>query len=158
MSLLIIFIVLNIFNVILQTIKSICTIKCGTLLAAVANAIAYGLYTIVIVYTVCDLPLMLKVIIVAAANFIGVYVVKAIEKKMQKDKLWLVKATIPLGKLADSMESYLNEFGISYSRFNLSTYAVFDCYCNTQKETAKVTELTKDHHGKNFATENKLMC
>lgn len=157
MPLLITFILLNIVNVILQTIKSICTIKCGTLLAAVANAVAYGLYTIVIVYTVCELPLMLKVLVVAAANFIGVYVVKAIEKKMQKDKLWLVKATIPLGSLAESMESYLKESNISYSRINISDYAIFDCYCDTQKETTRVTELTKEHHGKNFATENKLI-
>ena len=52
MNLLILFIVLNIANVILQTAKSICTVKCGKLVAAIANAIAYGLYTVVIVYTV----------------------------------------------------------------------------------------------------------
>ena len=41
MKLLIIFIVLNIFNVILQTVKSICTVKCGKTVAAIVNAVAY---------------------------------------------------------------------------------------------------------------------
>ena len=51
MKLLIIFIILNIFNVILQTVKSICTVKCGKTVAAIVNAVAFGLYTVVIVFT-----------------------------------------------------------------------------------------------------------
>ena len=42
-QLLIIFIVLNIVNVIIQTVKSIATIKCGKTAAAFVNAVAYGL-------------------------------------------------------------------------------------------------------------------
>ena len=45
MKLLILFIVMNILNVIIQTIKSIATIKCGKTVAALVNALAYGLYT-----------------------------------------------------------------------------------------------------------------
>ena len=58
-ELLIIFIALNIVNVIIQTVKSLATVKCGKTVAAVVNAVAYGLYTVVVVYTVCDLPLWL---------------------------------------------------------------------------------------------------
>ena len=75
------FIVLNVLNVIIQTVKSIATIKCGKWSAAIVNAIAYGLYTIVVVYTVCDLNLWLKVAVVAIANLVGVYVVKLFEEK-----------------------------------------------------------------------------
>ena len=42
-ELLITFIILNIVNVIIQTVKSIATIKCGKGCAAAVNAIAYGL-------------------------------------------------------------------------------------------------------------------
>ena len=45
MEMLIIFIVLTILNVVIQTIKSIATIKCGKWAAALVNAVAYGLYT-----------------------------------------------------------------------------------------------------------------
>ena len=55
MKLLILFIALNIINVILQTVRSICTIKCSKLVASLVNALTYGLYTIVLVYTMCDL-------------------------------------------------------------------------------------------------------
>ena len=85
-----IFVVLNVVNVVIQTVKAIATIKCGKVPAAVINAAAYGLYTIVVVYTVCELPLWLKATVVAVANLVGVYVVKVFEEKARKDKLWKV--------------------------------------------------------------------
>ena len=45
MKLLILFIVMNIANVVIQTIKSLATVKCGKWGAAIVNAVAYGLYT-----------------------------------------------------------------------------------------------------------------
>lgn len=48
MNMLLIFIALTILNVIIQTIKSIATIKCGKTVASLVNAVAYGLYTYVI--------------------------------------------------------------------------------------------------------------
>ena len=97
-KLLTIFICLNIANVIIQTIKSIATVKCGKGVAALVNAIAFGLYTVVTVYMLCDLPLALKAIIVALCNLVGVFVVKWGEEKARKDKMWLVKITIPIEK------------------------------------------------------------
>ena len=94
MDILIIFIVLNVLNVIIQTVKSICTIKCGKLMASFVNALAYGLYTVVLVYMSCDLTTWTKALIVAVCNLIGVYVVKLFEEKMRKDKLWKIELTI----------------------------------------------------------------
>ena len=71
-TLLWVFIGLNVANVIIQTIKSIATIKCKPMSAAVINAVAYGLYTVVLVYMVCDLPLWAKVVVVGGANLVGV--------------------------------------------------------------------------------------
>ena len=95
-KLLITFILLNITNVIIQTIKSLVTVKCGKTAAALINAAAYGLYTVVVIYTVCELPLYLKALIVAICNLVGVYVVKLIEERARRDKLWKVEATIPV--------------------------------------------------------------
>mgnify|MGYP003289571846 FL=1 len=94
MSLVITYIVLNIVNVIIQTVKSIATIKCKKGVASIVNAVAYGLYTVVVIYMVCDLPLWFKIAVVAIANLIGVYLVKYFEEKNRKDKLWKVEATI----------------------------------------------------------------
>ena len=156
MNLLIMFIVLSIVNVILQTVKSICTVKCGKGVAALVNAIAFGLYTVVIVYTNADFPLWEKVLITSLVNLVGVYIVKLIEEKMRKDKLWLVKITIPNEK-SEKVFQELEKNNISYSKISLDKYNVFDCYCNTQIETQIVINICKVNNGKMFATENKLI-
>ena len=46
MNLLILFIVLNAVNVVFQTARSLATVKAGPLVAAIVNAITYGLYTV----------------------------------------------------------------------------------------------------------------
>lgn len=154
-KLLIIFITLNVVNVIIQTVKSIATIKCGKTMAALVNAIAYGLYTVVVVYTVCDLPLWLKVVVVGVANLIGVYVVKWGEEKARKDKVWLVKTTIPTEN-AEQAKHFLEQAEISFTYYDLQKYFVFDTFCDTQEETSKVLQICKTCGGKAFATENKL--
>lgn len=154
-KLLIIFIVFNIVNVIIQTVKSIATIKCGKTLAAIINAVAYGLYTYIVVLTVCDLPLWLKVVVVGAANLIGVYVVKLLEEKSRKDKLWLVKFTIPTHR-AETAKELLDNKNIPYTYYDLTKYFVFDTFCETQVDTQKVLDICKICEGKAFATENKL--
>ena len=155
MKLLIIFIVLNVVNVINQTVKSLATVKCGKTVAAIVNAIAYGLYTVVVVYTMCDLPLWAKALIVGVANLIGVYIVKLFEEKARKDKLWLVKITIPKEK-TEQVKSFLEKENIPFSYYNITKYFVFDTYCENQNQTKKVLNICKSCNGKAFATENKL--
>lgn len=151
----IIFIVLNVINVVIQTIKSIATVKCDKVVAAIINAIAYGLYTIVTVYMLCELPLAWKAFIVAMCNLIGVYVVKYFEEKARKDKIWLVKITIPT-EFAEKAKSSLEKENISFTYYNLNKYYVFDNFCESQKETNTVIQICKTYKGKAFATENKL--
>lgn len=154
-ELLLIFIGLNILNVIIQTAKSIITVKSGKTMAAIVNAVAYGLYTVVTVYLLCDLPLLWKALIVALCNLVGVYVVKWIEEKARKDKLWLVKITVPAAEF-QNVKNALNSYDIPFTFYDVTKYIVFDTYCNTQKETNLVTDLCKEHNGKAFAAENKL--
>ena len=156
MKILVLFIILSIANVIIQTIKSLATVKCGKGVASIVNAVAYGLYTVVIVYTNADFPLWEKVVITAIVNLIGVYIVKYFEEKMRKDKLWLVKITIPNEK-SEKVFQELEKNNISYSKISLDKYNVFDCYCNTQVETQIVTNICKANNGKMFASENKLI-
>ena len=115
------FCALNVLNVIIQTAKSICTIKGGKWLAAFVNAIAYGLYTVVVVYTVCELPLWLKCIVVAFANLVGVFVVKAIEEKTEKDKLWKIETTV-VPKDVEKLISESKELGLSFNYIDIDKY------------------------------------
>lgn len=147
------FIILNILNVIIQTVKSLCTVKCGKTIAALANALAYGLYTIVVIYMVCDLPLMWKVGIVATCNLIGVWIVKFLEEKATKDRLWKVEATIN-NDFVSEVKYLLKDIPQSCININ-SKYTLFNFYCATQKESAKVRAVINEYHAKYFVVESK---
>jgi hypothetical protein len=155
MKLLVIFIVLNVVNVIIQTVKSIATIKCGKTMASIVNAIAYALYTVVVVYTMCDLSLWLKALIVGLANLVGVYVVKLIEEKSRKDKLWKVEATIP-SKYTNIVHSNLADVPHSYIK-NIGNYTIFNFYCATQKDSLQVKEIINQYNAKYFVSESKTL-
>ena len=154
-TLLIQFIIFNILNVIIQTVKSVATIKCGKGMAALINAVAYGFYTYIVVLTMCDLPLLWKALIVALCNLVGVYIVKWIEEKARKDKLWLVKITVPAVKFQD-VKTAVDGYNIPFTYYDVKKYIVFNTFCETQKETNLVTDLCKKHNGRAFAAENKL--
>lgn len=156
MNLLIIFIALNIVNVILQTVKSIATVKCGKGMAAIINAIAFGLYTIVTVYTMCDLPLMLKAGIVAVCNLVGVWVVKWLEEKARKDKLWKVEVTIP-AEQAEQMIEDCKYYGFTYNYVDIEKYFLFNFYCPTQQDSLNVKKLLQSYDVKYFVTESKTL-
>lgn len=154
-NLLITFIVLNIVNVIIQTVKSLATVKCGKGVAAIVNAIAFGLYTIVTVYMLCELPLVWKAGIVALCNLVGVFLVKWAEEKALKDKLWKVELTVR-GNRTSVLARELEELNIPFNYIeNIGKYTVFNIYCATQKESAFVKELTTRHNAKYFVTESK---
>lgn len=154
MKLLIIFILANILNVVIQTIKSIATIKCGKFLASLINAIAYGLYTYIIILTYCELPLWSKCLIVGLCNLVGVYVVKAIEEKMRKEKMWKVECTIPT-EYTSAVDFDLKS--IPHSYITISTkHTLFNFYCATQSETQKVMDITKQYNAKYFVSESKI--
>lgn len=159
-KLLLVFIVLNIANVIIQTVKSIATVKCGKATAAVVNAVAYGLYTIVTVYLMCELDLYLKAGIVALCNLVGVYVVKLIEEKARKDKLWKVEATVQnLIYFTDYIKAECEKNKIPYSILNVENvdYVVFNFYCATQEKSRIVKQICDGCNAKYFVNESKTL-
>lgn len=156
MNLLITFILLNIANVIIQTVKSIAIIKCGKVVAALVNAVAYGLYTVVIVYTNADLDLWIKVLVVAVANLIGVYVVKWFEEKGRKDKLWAIRFTVKDNE-GEKIINELENKDISYGYDIRGKHIVFETFCNSQKETLKVKEIVEKFNAKYFVSENRIV-
>lgn len=154
-DLLILFIVLNIVNVIVQTVKSLATVKGGKAVAAIVNAFAFGLYTIVTVYMMCDLPLFWKAGIVALCNLVGVFVVKWIEEKLRKDKLWKVEATIP-AKYQETVHFDLRSVPHSYIE-GIGDYTIFNFYCATQADSAKVKAIINQYEAKYFVSESKIL-
>ena len=155
MNLLVTFIVFNIINVVIQTVKSIATIKCGKTVAAIVNAVAYGLYTYIVILMVCNLPLWLKVLIVGLSNFVGVYAVKWFEERSRKAKLWKIEATIPT-EYASVVDDVLEVIPHSYIRIS-PKHTLFNFYCSTQAESKKVKDIIDLYNAKYFVAESKVL-
>lgn len=157
MNLLLTFIILNIINVVLQTIKSLATVKCGKGVAAVVNALAYGLYTYVIIYTNADLPMFTKACVVALTNLIGVYIVKSVEEKMRKDKLWLIQLAIKDEELGKLLEP-LMETNVPFSTIDTTgSRTLVNVYSATQKDSELIKEIAKNLDVKYFVSESKVL-
>ena len=140
-------------NVILSTIKSILTVKGGKLSASFINALTYGFYSYVIVLTSADgMSIWLKMAITAVCNFVGVYLVKWIEEKARKDKLWKVELTVPT-KYTNTIDFDLHDVPHSYIELS-DKHTLFNFYCATQKESAKVKAIANQYEAKYFVAES----
>ena len=153
-KLLLTFIILNIVNVIIQTFKSLATVKCGKGVASIVNAVAFGIYTVVLVYMNCDIPLWEKVIVVGSANLIGVYIVKFFEEKSKKDKLWKIEFSLKNGYFNSAVDE-LNINDISYNSSIFGEYVTITAFANTQEETKIINNIVKKYNAKYFITETK---
>lgn len=153
-----IFIILNVVNVIIQTIKSIATINWGKWAAAVTNAIAYGLYTVVVIFMSAEgLGIIWKALIIALANLVGVYAVKLWEEKTRKDKLWRVDATVDQ-VYTDQVHYELKIAHLPHNYIeNVGKYTIFNIYCETQQDSIKAKKVLDSFCAKYFVSESKIL-
>lgn len=152
MSIIILFTILTIVNVIFSTIKSIVTIKSGPWVASIVSALYYGYYNIVLIYTVADFPLWQKVVITSICNLVGVFIVKYGEMKSRKDKLWKIEFTVSTQYCSIIDNSLVF---IPHSHIVLSPkHTLFTFYCETQADSAKVKEFIDKYNARYFVSEN----
>lgn len=154
MDILLIFTILTIVNVIFSTIKSIATVKASPVVASLINGLYYGYYNIVLLYTVADFPMWQKVVITFICNLIGVFIVKWLEVKARKDKLWQVQVTVPRKYL---VAVHMDLKNIPHSYIDIEKYAIFNIYCATQKESNTVKQIVNQYQAKYFVTESKTL-
>ena len=148
------FIFFNILNVVIQTVKSIVTIKCNKWVASIVNAVAYGLYTYIIFITGDNsISLWFKIITVALANLVGVFIVKWVEEKNRKDKLWKIEATFD--------KEYLNIIhqmvAIPHNYIDIGNHVIFNFYAENQRQSAIVKDIIQKYNGKYFVSETKIL-
>lgn len=157
MTFLITFIVLSIINVIFSTVRSITTIKGSTLVASLVSGGYFAFYNIMLIYTVADFPMWQKCVITFFCNVFGVAIVKLIEAKMQKDKLWKVEATINKTNQSDVCEM-LNKAKVPYNYIEgVGKYTIFNVFCATQNQSIAVKEILKAYNAKYFVSESKTL-
>lgn len=144
MKLFLIYVLLNILYVCLTTTYSLVVQRCGKWTSALTSAITYGLYAVVLVYAVCDLPLWLKVLTIFCINFVSVAFVKHIQEKMTKDKLWRIDVRMPKCLSDRLTRDYEVPFEITAQLSD--EYDIVSFYCYTQEQTT----LVKEHWVKQY--------
>jgi uncharacterized protein YebE (UPF0316 family) len=157
MNFLMTFIILSVINVVFSTVRSITTIKSGKTIASLISGGYFAYYNIVLIYTVADFPMWEKCIITFACNVFGVYVVKFIEEKMRKERLWKVEASI-LKVNQDDVGAMLTKTKIPYNYIEgVGKYTIFNIFCANQKQSVAVKEILSAYHAKYFVSESKTL-
>lgn len=119
---LILFVILNLINVILGTMRSILTVKASPTVAMLINTISYT-FNSCIVKLITNQSFAIVLITTAATNIIGVYIAKYLVNFGKKDSLWVVDVTTQKN---NSIQRDLDLLKIQYSVFNISN----SDYCN----------------------------
>lgn len=153
MKMIIIFAICSLVNVMLNTIKTIIMYKNEKISSSVINAVTYGFYTVVVVLMAGDMELWLKVVLTTVTNFFGVYLSMMLLDKLRKDKLWKVEATVPT-KYAEAVHFDLKTVPHSFIKIS-EKHTLFNFYCATQKESAKVKAIINQYDAKYFVSESK---
>ena len=159
MNAIIFFALMTVINVTLSTIRSLCTIKGGKWLSAITNAVCYGFYPLIVMLTAKDtVTIWVNMTITAVANFVCVWLIKLVEEKARKDKMWKVEMAIP-NELAEEVVEKLKGTGnwIPVNYHYLGKWCIFNCYCDTQDQTKFANDLAKNHNGKISAYESKSL-
>ena len=157
MNAIIFFALMTIINVTLSTIRSLCTIKGGKWLSAITNAVCYGFYPLIVMLTAKGtVTILVNMIITAVANFVCVWLIKLVEEKARKDKMWKVEMAIPKEEL-ELVKSALDRKCIPFNYVEVGSWVMFNCYCNEQKDTAVCVATAKNLGGRISAYESKSL-
>lgn len=160
----IIFAFLQLFNVILSTIKTVIQIKGNKISATIANAIYYGFYTVVVIFMTSDFGFgdvwntVIKVAVTFISNLIGTYIGMSIMERLRKDKLWKIEASV-LGEYTEEIHKRLNDKEVKHSYIdNIGKYSIFNVYCSTKEDSSVAKNILKEVTGgsvKYFVSESK---
>lgn len=148
MSSLILFCVLQFINVVLGTLRSICTVKAGLHIGMLVNVASYTFYAAV-VKLLTEQDLYIVIVVTAVTNCIGFYLAQFLFKKMQKDKLWRITATVST-KNTSAICKMLEKYNISYNvqATEGNRTSIFDIFSKTQGESVLIKEILVENSAK----------
>lgn len=153
------FVILNFVNVLINTARSLTTVKGGKWIASLMNALCYGYYTIIIVITALyEIPLPLKIIAVAFVNFVGVFCIKLGEEKIQKEKVWIFNATAKVNteKFADVIAMLtIAKIKFVYNTIIKDKLYTIQIFSHTMAESEVITQILEINGIKYCAVETK---
>ena len=147
MNIIVLFLFLQLLNVILSTIRSVVTIKGTRIAASIVNAVYYGFYTIIVIYTAADnMNIWVKIAITTTTNFIGTYIGRYIVDKIKCDKLWEITATFKQKYKAEIEETLLQNNILYISLATCTTkITALKIYSKNKTESKQIRSILKKY-------------
>lgn len=160
-TVIIFFTIASLINVMLNTAKSIFTIKGTKLSASIINAITFGFYT-VIVKQIADFDLVTSIIVITITNLIGVWLTITLIEKFKKDTLWKISITTKTKEIGETIINELNEYNIAFRVYTIQKKTGdtvgMDIFSETQTHSILIKKMLDNYGVKYHVTEtlNKL--
>lgn len=151
----VLFVILNLINVILGTMRSILTVKASPTVAMLINTISYTFYAGIVKMT-SGQSMAMVLITTALTNIIGVYIAKWLVSLKHKDKLWVVDVTTKKTNRYN-LANDLSIFKIQFSVFSInnSDLVNFRIYSYTQLDSKRIKRILDRYNVKYNITETK---
>lgn len=150
----ILFISIQMLNVIISTIKSILTVNGSKLTASIINAVSYTFANIV-TKMLTEQPFEIIILTTFITNMIGVYAAKWLLEKTKKERLWTIMATLR-GNNKETIETALQKRSIQYTLIPAENDRWFaNIFSHSKAESAMVREILQEHNIKHTIVENQ---
>ena len=148
LKLIIIYFIFQTIYVILNTVKTILTIKSTKIVASIASAITYAVYVFVLIYTVADFSIWVKAGLTAVTNFIGTYISMFIVEKLRRDKLWEITATVTDIDRRNNIMGTLAycKIGFNVMQTSKDNEYVFHIYSKTKDESLVIKKCLAENN------------
>lgn len=156
------FAILTIINIVLQTAHSVCLVKCNKIVASLVNAVAFAVYTIVVVFTARALvnnfavDTIIKCSIVFVCNIFGTYLSLMLIDKLKKDNLWEIVTTIKDTSKVFKIANKLNDYDINYGIAELIEGYSLQIYSYSQADSLIIKELLTENNLKYIVLEQTV--
>ena len=151
----VIFVIIQLVNVFLSTIKSVLTVNGSKSTAAIINSISYTIGA-VITKLLTEQSFVVAIVVTFFANLIGVYAAKLFLETTKKEKLWIYLATITSVDEQKEVEKELKYRNIQFTLLTAENDRYFiTIFSYSKAESAYIRELLKQHHIKYSILENQ---
>lgn len=152
-----IFVVIQLINVFLSTIKSVITVNGSKTTAAVINAISYT-FGAVITKLLTQQSFTVAIVVTFLSNLVGVYAAKFFLEATRKEKLWLYLATITSVEEQQKIETELKYRNVKFTLLTAENDRYFiTIFSYSKAESAFIIELLKQHHIKYSVLESQAV-
>ena len=143
----ILFIILQVVNVILSTIKSIVMIRGNKWASIICNTIYYSFYTLVIKQLTKIDNIYILTGVTAGANFIGTWIGMTILEKIRKTELWRISTTVKKELLSEYKNALL-EAKIKFISYETTweDYSVVDIFSESKDQTKTIKNILTTYH------------